>query len=819
VLGIGTTKKGKGIEKNSMSIPPPFDPFDPPWPPADSPVPLPGSTAAAQAQELEICAICLDTVPRYFSDGKSHVHRSTCCGKTIHSKCFEQLTRQWTNANGCHMCRAPFPTSPEEAYARLLPWARKNTAWAISLMGSSHELGHGVPVSKYIARLCYEKGASLGDGQCSWNLSLKHYKGEGGLPVSLKKARFWVKIAADQGIPVASARLAEMHRDGEGGPVSLLKARILFEKAAEQEFPEAYAHLAEMHLSGNGGPESLRKARILFEKAAEHGIVRAMVALGEMLNRGEGGPVSAEKARPWFEKAADQGEKGAQFFLGKMHYFGRGGLPVSKEKARFWYQKAAEQDLHEAQYLLAIMHRTGVGGLSASWERALFWYEKSAEGGNRDAQCNLGLFHDKGLGGFPASKYAAKPWYEKAAEQEDRMALYRLGLLHLNGEAGLPVSFEKAAALFSRAAKLGHLASAGCVRALKADHGVEIPCFNCGAVGDGHRRCSGCQGAWYCSKKCQTAEWKTGDHKHICKKIRHEHFDYSDMGMSAVSGAEAVAVAAATAAAVAGAAGSPNAADVNTNQDEVYWLTVLNAMVIELRNITTIFNVATETGPHAGLFISALQDNRSFNILGNILGGPRGHEFSDQLADTAACLAAGDDWRGTPGAAVLTDLVLACDDAFIQSPFHAFIVEEEKGEEKPLRPLRPHEMESGIRGGVGALEQLGLDMVAMRKGKYRWSARRLDPELIPALIINVLQEAKGSFLASFDLVSAVADDEDLERDTQISEESKRVVKMVPKILAIDWRECLLRAEEHYEREENTQQMVEQRMALFETLRS
>ena len=108
-------------------------------------------------------------------------------------------------------------------------------------------------------------------------------------------------------------------------------------------------------------------------------------------------------------------------------------------------------------------------------------------------------------------------------------------------------------------------------------------------------------------------------------------------------------------------------------------------------------------------------------------------------------------------------------------------------------------------------------MVAMRKGKYRWSARRLDPELIPALIINVLQEAKGSFLASFDLVSAVADDEDLERDTQISEESRRVVKMVLKILAIDWRECLFRAEEHYDREENTQQMVEQRMALLETL--
>lgn len=69
------------------------------------------------------------------------------------------------------------------------------------------------------------------------------------------------------------------------------------------------------------------------------------------------------------------------------------------------------------------------------------------------------------------------------------------------------------------------------------------------------------------------------------------------------------------------------------------------------------------------------------------------------------------------------------------------------------------------------------------------------------------------------MIHAATDDEDLERDTQISEESRRVVKTVLKLLGIDWRECLFRAEEHYERKENTQQRLEQRMALFESLRS
>ncbi|KAH7905628.1 hypothetical protein BJ138DRAFT_1094953 [Hygrophoropsis aurantiaca] len=52
--------------------------------------------------------------------------------------------------------------------------------------------------------------------------------------------------------------------------------------------------------------------------------------------------------------------------------------------------------------------------------------------------------------------------------------------------------------------------------------GVERRCFTCGACEPQKKlfRCSGCQQIWYCSKRCQAAEWKT--HKISCREIRRE---------------------------------------------------------------------------------------------------------------------------------------------------------------------------------------------------------------------------------------------------------------------------------------------------------
>ena len=181
-------------------------------------------------------------------------------------------------------------------------------------------------------------------------------------------------------------------------------------------------------------------------------------------------------SRLWYEKAAEQGYAEAQYKLALMHDNGEGGLPVSKEKARLWYEKSAEQGVREAQYNIACMHAFGEGGLSVSTEKARLWCEKAAEQGLHEAQFKLGVMHSKGLGGLPVSMEKALLWLKRAAEQGDEDAT--------------------------------NLVETGC----------KTMCFSCGTTGT-MKCCSRCKCAYYCSRDCQAAAWKSG-HKATCKQIR-----------------------------------------------------------------------------------------------------------------------------------------------------------------------------------------------------------------------------------------------------------------------------------------------------------
>ena len=265
-----------------------------------------------EKKEGEICAICLEALPRF---GHGAVWY-TCCGKSIHKECEEQFMNSGCDKN-CPMCRAPVATD-EQNHTRALRWARKGKAWAMVIIACNFELGRGVSASKEMKRLWFEKAAEQGYAKAQYNLGLMHSNGEGGLPVSKEKAR------------------------------------LLYEKAAEQEHPKAQYNLGVMHFDGEGGlPVSKEKARLWFENAAEQGHPCAQYNLGTMHSNGEGGlPVSKEKARLWYEKSAEQEYPNAQHNLGVMHYNGEGGLPVSKEKALLWLKRAAEQGFEFAITLI-----------------------------------------------------------------------------------------------------------------------------------------------------------------------------------------------------------------------------------------------------------------------------------------------------------------------------------------------------------------------------------------------------------------------------------------------------------------------------------
>ena len=172
---------------------------------------------------------------------------------------------------------------------------------------------------------------------------------------------------------------------------------------------------------------------------------------------------------------ARKGKAWAMFFVANGFYKGI-GVSTSKEKARLWYEKSAEQGLHEGQYMLGYMHCMGEGGLPVSKEKARLLYEKAAQLEHPEAQLHLGVMHIQGEGGLPVSMEKALFWFERAAEQ---------GVEH-------PTKFIDA---------------------------LKISCFfNCGKTG-AMKRCSQCKCAYYCSRECQAAAWKSG-HKATCKQIQ-----------------------------------------------------------------------------------------------------------------------------------------------------------------------------------------------------------------------------------------------------------------------------------------------------------
>ena len=121
--------------------------------------------------------------------------------------------------------------------------------------------------------------------------------------------------------------------------------------------------------------------------------------------------------------------------------------------------------------------------------------------------------HYLGEGGLPVSKEKARLLYEKAAEQEHPKAQCNLGVMHYNGEGGLPVSKEKALLWLKRAAEQGHKYATAFI-----DANLKNKCFSCGNTGT-MKCCSRCKCAYYCSRDCQAAAWKSG-HKATCKQIR-----------------------------------------------------------------------------------------------------------------------------------------------------------------------------------------------------------------------------------------------------------------------------------------------------------
>jgi TPR repeat protein len=232
-----------------------------------------------EEEDKEDCPICTDALP------KSHFTCLTCCGKGLHTKCWEDLctTKCMTleQKNTCIMCRAKMvDEGSKEDIKRLREWVKKGKAWAMEMLATRYRDGVGVKQSDKKAVELYEMAAKRGSATAQYNLGQCYRRGDLGLTQSTERAIEYYTLAAEQGYADAQYNLGLLCNNGTGVESDAIIE--LYTKAAEQGDAAAQFNLGVCYCNGTGVEQSYTKARKWIAKAAAQGFEGAKDAIKQL---------------------------------------------------------------------------------------------------------------------------------------------------------------------------------------------------------------------------------------------------------------------------------------------------------------------------------------------------------------------------------------------------------------------------------------------------------------------------------------------------------------------------------------------------------
>jgi hypothetical protein len=125
-----------------------------------------------------------------------------------------------------------------------------------------------------------------------------------------------LKPFANNGNPVAQAKLGNLYFYGQGLPEDEVMAVFWWKKAAAQGNADAMFQLANAYLYDNKTAKTVadpdREAAVWYFQAASTGHAEAQYHLGLLFLAGKGVVESHKEAANWFRKAADQGHAPAK---------------------------------------------------------------------------------------------------------------------------------------------------------------------------------------------------------------------------------------------------------------------------------------------------------------------------------------------------------------------------------------------------------------------------------------------------------------------------------------------------------------------------
>lgn len=157
-----------------------------------------------------------------------------------------------------------------------------------------------------------EQQAFAGVPEAQHDLAAIYTAGQGGVKQDYKRAAFWFKEAANQGIANARYNLGVLYHQGLGVQPDIKEAIRWYKSAAELGHPEAQYNLGIAYIEGIGVGYDPQLAANNFESAAKQGIVEAAYNLGLIYENGLLGQAQPDQALHWYKTAADQGSPEAK---------------------------------------------------------------------------------------------------------------------------------------------------------------------------------------------------------------------------------------------------------------------------------------------------------------------------------------------------------------------------------------------------------------------------------------------------------------------------------------------------------------------------
>lgn len=297
---------------------------------------------------------------------------------------------------------------------------------------------------------CFREGDKEGDAECTANLGMCYYWGNG-VEADLHKAAFYNEKAAKAGIPMAMYDTGLNYIYGYGVSQNVEKALYWLEKAADAEYADAMVTLGDIYYMGELVEKDMEKSFHYYLEAERLGLKISKLFLADFYTNGEVVEKDLGKAKKLYQEAYDyiyeqaalNNDSEAQFRLGGMFFFGSKEIDIEPDyvQAAEWYHKAVENGHHQAENTLGIMYYLGLG-VGQNYEEAFKWFQKAAGRKNVAAIANMGKCYFLGRGVEKDLKKAAD-CHSQAANLGYANSQAFLGEMYMKGD-GVDQNYNKA---------------------------------------------------------------------------------------------------------------------------------------------------------------------------------------------------------------------------------------------------------------------------------------------------------------------------------------------------------------------------------------